>query len=436
MPMINLQKQNRYAPRQTAHVSIALCILLNFFTFFHATEINAQTQTIRVGILLNKSKVALTSTGEVIAAKNGGIQIGNKAYAQSVLELYSPDGSPISIGGRAYRGKITLMRNGSGRINVINELPLEDYLKGVMKMEVHPAWDADALKAQAVVSRTFALFNLKPGEAYDVVATVEDQVYGGINGEDPRTSKAVQETQGQVLIYNGKFASVPFHADCGGFTESSDTVWGGNPVPYLVARPCAFAKETPYRKWEKTFTEPFLRKKLDAAGYNVGMLHSLKPNHITSSGRIAQVLIYHAHGTLKLSGQNFRKAVGYNVLPSTRFKLFVKKKSETISVAELLPDQAYSVVDGYGALDALLYLPQSVAASAYGNIAGNSIVPAAAYVLRQEKTWVFKGSGWGHGVGLSQWDAQAMAQQGYSYQQILSYFYPGTQLTQLSNNEQ
>ena len=404
---------------------------LFLFILFQAAGIGAQLQTIRVGIVLNKSKVTLTSTGEFITAKNGGIKIGDKVYAQSVIELYSPDGSLLSIAGRRYRGKIIVMRNGNGKITVVNELPLEEYLNGVMKMEVHPAWDADALKAQAVVSRTFVLFNLKPGQPYDVIATVEDQVYGGVAGEDPRTTKAVTETKGEVLLYNGKFADVPFHADCGGYTENTETVWGGNPVPYLVARPCSFARETPYRKWEKTFSEAFIRKKLDAAGYNVGMLHAIKPNHITSSGRISQVLVQHAHGTLKLSGQNFRKAVGYNILPSTRFKLFVKKKSETVAVVELLPEQAYSVSDGYNTLDALLYLPQSVVASAYGNIAGNSIVPSAAYVLRQEKAWVFKGSGWGHGVGLSQWDAQAMAQQGYTYQQILSYFYPGTTLTQI-----
>lgn len=409
----------------------AAYFLSSIFILLYAAAICAQPQTIRVGIVLNKSKVTLTSTGEVISAKNGGIKIGDKVYAQSVIELYSPDSSLISIAGRRYRGKIIVMRNGNGKITVVNELPLEEYLNGVMKMEVHPAWDADALKAQAVVSRTFVLFNLKPDQPYDVIATVEDQVYGGVAGEDPRTTKAVTETKGEVLLYNGKYASVPFHADCGGFTESSDTVWGGNPVPYLVARPCSFAKETPYRSWEKTFTEPFIRKKLSAAGYNVGMLYAIKPNHVTASGRMAQVLVQHAHGTLKLSGQNFRKAVGYNILPSTRFKLFVKKKSETVAVVELLPEQAYSVSDGYNTLDALLYFPQSVVASAYGNIAGNSIVPSAAYVLRQEKAWVFKGSGWGHGVGLSQWDAQAMAKQGYTYRQILSYFYPGTQLSPL-----
>lgn len=393
-----------------------------------------QERLIRVGIILNKTKVSLTSSGEKISLYgNGGIRIGVNVYPQKTLELYSTVGSLLTVEGRTYRGRIYVMVNEKGLLDVVNELPLEEYLYGVMKMEIHPAWDEDAVKSQAIVSRTFALFNMKSDKPYDVVATVEDQVYGGVAGEDTRTTKSVDETRGQVLLYKGQFADVPFHADCGGYTENVETVWGGDPVPYLVARPCSFAKETPYRHWKKTFSYAFIRKKLIAAGYNVGTLYKIKPLSVTRSGRTALILIQYAGGNLKISGQNFRRAIGYSTLPSTRFKIQPIKKKESAAVAELLPEQSYYVTDASGSMSTLPPLSQTIVEKADGLSSGSPPSWSALYVLRQEKSWTFTGSGWGHGVGMSQWDAQAMAKQGYTYKQILNYFYPGTQITQIYN---
>lgn len=392
-----------------------------------------QERLIRVGIMVNKIKVSLTSSGEEISLYgNGGIRIGANVYPQKTLELYSTEGLLLTVEGRRYRGKIYVMVNEKGLLDVVNVLPLEAYLYGVMKMEIHPAWDEDAVKSQAIVSRTFALFNMKSDKPYDVVATVEDQVYGGVAGEDPRTTKSVDETRGQVLLYKGQLADVPFHADCGGYTENIETVWGGDPVPYLVARPCSFAKKTPYRHWKKTFSHAFIRRKLIAAGYNVGTLYKLKPLSVTRSGRTARILIQHAGGNLQISGQQFRRAIGYSTLPSTRFKIQPIKKKESVAVAELLPEQSYYVMDASGR-ELLTSLTQTVVEKADGISSGGSSSWSGLYVLRQEKSWTFTGSGWGHGVGMSQWDAQAMAKQGYTYKQILNYFYPGTQITQIYN---
>lgn len=422
------KKNSRHTAAALLFTAILLCSSAS------AAFAKTQTQLIRVGIILNKSKVNLTSSGQKISVdEHGSIRIGGALYAQKMLELYSPDGSLLTIEGRKYRGKIFVMVNNNDTLDVVNELPLEEYLYGVMTMEIHPAWDEDAVKSQAIVSRTFALFNLKPDKPYDVIATVEDQVYGGVAGEDPRTTKAVDETRGMVLLYNGKLADVPFHSDCGGYTENVESVWGGDPLPYLVARPCAFAKDTPYRHWTKTFNEVFLRKKLISAGYHVGTLFKIKPLVLTRSGRTSQLLIQNANGNLRLSGQLFRRAIGYNTLPSTRFKIYVKKKKESVAVAQLLPGQSYYVMDAFEKIIPFNFSPQSVVENAEGIAAGASFTRTAAYVMRQEKTWTFSGSGWGHGVGMSQWDAQAMAKQGYTCQQILSYFYPGTQITQIYN---
>src|SRR5207247_1688118 len=136
-----------------------------------------------------------------------GIEVaGAGTRFENTIRLSPTEGGRLSIGIRPYRGLLELRRTPSGRLTVINEVDLEEYLYGVLKMEVDPEWPADALRAQAVAARTLALQSLGrfASEGYDVRATTDTQLYGGISAEDPRTTTAVEETRGEIMTYEGR----------------------------------------------------------------------------------------------------------------------------------------------------------------------------------------------------------------------------------------
>jgi len=161
--------------------------------------------------------------------------------------------SAISIGNKRYRGDIHLVLNPRGRINVVNALPLEDYLRGVVPMELSPGAfpEIEALKAQAVAARSYALAHLgrHNDEGFDLVDDTRDQVYGGLSAEREMTNRAIAETRGIAAVFRddqGEFAPIEalYTANCGGRTENNEEVFGGKPLPYLRAVACAPDRKT------------------------------------------------------------------------------------------------------------------------------------------------------------------------------------------------
>src|SRR5574341_1706522 len=170
---------------------------------------------IRVGILREQDRVPITSDRPIAVVSGSlrsslapgayeftpadrGIDVSSGGRLAGIIRLTPSQDARLLVGIRPYRGTIELRRTAAGRLTVINELDLEEYLYGVLKMEVDPAWPPEALKAQAVAARTLALYSLNryASEGYDVRATTDTQVYGGVGAEDPRTTAAVNETNG------------------------------------------------------------------------------------------------------------------------------------------------------------------------------------------------------------------------------------------------
>jgi len=345
---------------------------------------------IRIGILEDINSINISGDGDFEAIDLGtgrqvkledssiylilptskGIKIGNEIFGPSVRLNSFSDGEMLRVNGRRYRDGIKISLNGKGNLNIINELGVEGYLYGVMAREVSPEWSIEALKAQAVVSRTYVMKNLgkHDREGFDLSATVTSQVYGGVEAEDPRTSKAVDLTRGEVITYNGELIKSFFHSNCGGHTEDVSNAWEGEQrLPYLKGRVCPFCKDSYQYYWEKTIEKEMVKKKLNENGYNVGDIKKIRILGRSSSGRITYLRIYHNRGHLDIRANNFRMVMDPSVIRSTLFAM-----------------------EGMG----------------------NRIK--------------FYGRGWGHGVGMCQWGAKGMAERGTNYRQILQYYYPET----------
>ncbi len=247
---------------------------------------------------------------------------------------------------------------------IINVVDLESYLRGVVAAEMPGSWPLEALKAQAVAARTYVLYSMQPTNDYDICATIDCQKYSGTAKEHPSSDQAVYETAGQVLTYGGAFAKTYFHSDSGGVLASPKEVWGGT-ADYLVAHNDV-DYSTPHRNWERTLESSSLANVLSAYGKNVGTPNSMQILSITASGRVWEMLVTGSSGSVTLSGTSLTKMLRDLGLKSTRFSM-----TGSLSV---------------------------------------------------------RGSGFGHGVGMSQYGAKHLSGQGYAYSQILGFYYPGTAL--------
>lgn len=274
-------------------------------------------------------------------------------------------------------GLVHIVRKGKGFL-VINQADLEEYVKGVLPGEVNSSWHPEMLKAQAVAARTYALYQqmLSASRDYDVVATVQDQVYKGKQGVDAAVSRAVDETRGLVLTYENAPIYAAFSSTAAGLTEDAMNVWSKD-YPYLKGVECPFDLESPYYQWTASFRLEKLEQSLRQQGFAVGTIASMEPLSFSRGGRVAKLRVVHSEGELILRGEDLRKAVGYSIVPSTQFTID--------SVGHDI------VLSGYGA---------------------------------------------GHAVGMCQWGAKELAELGYSFSTILSYYYPGTELQDMSLTKQ
>lgn len=280
--------------------------------------------------------------------------------------------SKVQINSRPYRGRVEVSLQ-DGALLVVNELLLEEYLAGLINSEISSAWPIEAVKAQAVIARTYALNrkSARSGALYHLESSVMDQVYDGADGEDPRAVRGVEETAGEVLTYQGTVIQAFYHSSCGGKTESAENVWG-TAIPYLSGVECRYCLEDHPPAWEQKLTLAELEKRLKSAGFKVDGLKSMRPGPLNNRGRLKSVIAVTAGGDVVVPGDQFRRAIGYGIIKSTQFTFTVDN----------------------GAVS-------------------------------------FTGSGNGHGVGLCQWGAKQRALAGFSYREILSYYYPGTELKKL-----
>ena len=215
---------------------------------------------------------------------------------------FDPGAGPLAVDGNAYRGKLHVQRVGK-RLSVVNRLPLDRYLRGVVPWEMPDDWHREALKAQAVVARSYALATLKPGKVFDLYADTRSQVYGGIRAEDPATNRAVAATAGRVLYWNGRVATTFYHSTSGGRTAPIADVWPrATPLPYLVSVPDPYDRISKHHRWGPVLVTPAqMAKKLKARGVRDVRVAR------TPSGRVGTVAVQARNGVRNVLAQDFRR---------------------------------------------------------------------------------------------------------------------------------
>jgi stage II sporulation protein D len=230
------------------------------------------------------------------------VRVGNKWTRLRSPVRFAGGAAPIVLDGSGYRGEL-VVRSRAGRLSVVNQVTLERYLRGVVPWEMPDHWHREALKAQAVVARSYALATLKPGQIYDLLADTRSQVYGGIRAEDRSTNLAVGATAGQVLWWNGRVATTFYHSTSGGRTAAITDVWPkARQVPYLVSRPDPYCAASPHYAWPTMVVRPG-RLRLLRGARDVAVVRN-------GSGRVSEVVVRGRRVTRRFGGDQFRRALG------------------------------------------------------------------------------------------------------------------------------
>jgi len=334
---------------------------------------SSERKTIDVRVISGAEKINIFSTAKLnsksfssVSNSSRSIDIKSSEVKSEIL-FESSDGI-IGVNGVKYRGSLIIRKIGT-RIEVCNRISLEDYLKGVVSCEMSGNWHIEALKAQAVAARTYAVYflNKKSNINYDLDCTTSFQVYKGYSSESKSGNTAVDKTSGLIMTYDGEPVLSFFHSTCGGWTSDNGDVWAGKNLPYLKRIKCEHCSDSPKYKWKETISASEIKSLLLKNGKQTGKIKSI--NLKRSSERVITVIIRHSKGEIVLTGNEFRRIIGAERLRS-------------------------------------LYFTTSVSG----------------------KNIVFDGKGWGHGVGMCQYGAKRLAEKGKGYSYILKYYYSGVDI--------
>lgn len=357
----------------------------------------------------------------------------------------------FTINGKQYRGYLRFAVNGTV-MTAVNVVDLEEYLYGVIPAEMPVSYSEGALKAQTLAARTYAMTKLSAHKSsgYELCDTTNCQVYKGYSGENAKTNQVVDDTEGEIICYNGTPIEAVFFASTGGYTENSENVWN-SVVPYLRAVP--EVGEYGNNTWEKTLTLSQLDSLLSSKSENIGSAQDIVITKISTGGRVQEMKIVGTSGSVTLTKENIRTyfSGACGSLPSKMFTIngkggdpssgsrTVQRQATTSSTTGSLTSSA--VINGItakteGTLSAMngknLKLDGLSVSENTNSNQNTPVISTGDYQIYdvnistvENGTFVFEGSGNGHGVGLSQNGAQGMAQQGYSYEEIIKHYYTG-----------
>ena len=337
----------------------------------------------------------------------------------------------LGLQNRRYRGRLQLLP-GSSSLRVINHLGIETYLPSVVGSEMPASWPLEALRAQAVAARTYALQQRKPAAPFDLRATVASQAYRGVEAETPSTWEAVRATRALVLTYQGDLINAVFHSSSGGSTENSGDLWSRQ-LPYLVSVP-DFDDLSPVREWRQVLQADALQR----AFAEIGGASRIEVLATTSTGRVRQVRVVGPRGQLLLSGAELRSRLG---LKSTTVRFEPLPTGSALAVGGFQPvggSQSVGQSPPDGPAQSSGRPPSSLRPSPW--LRDSAPVDSATGVSLQDPPifppgarlespppagLVAIGRGFGHGVGMSQWGAYGMARRGEGFEGILRHFYRG-----------
>jgi stage II sporulation protein D len=349
-------------------------LIINCSTLFEKswkTEDKTLFKFIKVNIGFVSANAEVRSSSLIRFSSKGIDKEFSKSYSiiQSEVngsEKFIFDSNQFELNGKSFRGELSIIYAPKlGKLIYINKVLLEEYLQGVVPYEMPSSWHLEALKSQAIAARTYAVNSIQKNknEIYHVESTIQSQVYGGISKETKNSNLAVTETKGKILIFSEEPIQAFYHSNSGGQTETAENVWGGRSLAYLKSVRSKYCESATNFTWDLKLTREVLIDKLKAFG--ISEIESITIKTTTDSGRAKEIEIKDKNEKANtILGNDFRKAIG-----STQIK-------------------------------SLLFEVTSV-----------------------EDNFFFKGTGFGHGVGLSQWGSRGMADAGKSYKDILNHYY-------------
>lgn len=331
-----------------------------------------------------------------------------------------------------YRGSLSFFFESIDGVFPINTIEVEDYLYGVVPKEMPSSWNMEALKAQAVCARTYALSSLGKYSDwdYDLAPTTHSQVYGGYDAEVESTNLAVDSTRGEELFYGEDRVQCFFHASNGGYMANSQDVFVTK-LPYFNAKPDPFT-EMLDDEWELELNGAEITAYLNREGVNIGDFLHIDQLEINPSRRVDSLRIVGTEGSYQMDGRTFRYITD---IDSLYFGLNPRPEGQasaphTVSVlsADGLSTQVVDKLFVLGA-DGRAVKPEGAMVRTAGSVVGLSVgtVDRKNSLPRLQNTKGTKiyGYGNGHGLGLSQWGAKFMAEAGKSYSEILKFYYDG-----------
>ena len=360
-----------------------------------AAALSASAGTVQVAIvrqagtakILSEGKVMLVqpgakakpleSKGELtLRPREGGLRLADMRL-KTETRLVPSEGARIRVGPNFYRGSLILRLDPGQTLTIVEEASIEEYLEGVLPHEMDPGWPLEALKAQAVVARTFTYANLGKfrKDGFDLTADTRSQVYKGTTAVNENVRAAVRQTRGEVLGWKGKLLRVYYHACCGGATTDAGAAWGGSeesPRPLRGVRD-PWCATSPHMKWIAYFAWADLTAAISERRMLNSPLKSLRIGARDAAGYVRTFLVKSGGSTVEVKASDLRGALGAGEMKSVRIKSvnLLKKGVE------------------------------------------------------------FLGGGSGHGVGLCQWGARLQADKGRSYTKILSFYFPGSELSEV-----
>jgi stage II sporulation protein D len=328
------------------------------------TAVEVRGQSIRLAVDAEAPRPA-PAVPVRLEARGGRLRFSAPLAGRTAERVVLTSAEPLEVHGIPYLGRIEVVRGTDGLV-VLNRLPVETYLLGIVGSEMPAAWPVEALKAQAVAARTYALQRRlrrrAGGHAWDLTDSVISQVYRGAASIPPSVIEAVRATTGVVLTFDHEPAEALFHSTCGGHTQPSERVFGAR-LPYLERRECRWCRESTKYRWSLELDREEIGRLLERAGLARGF------RRLERAGEEADVIVYDRRGRRAVDPERVRSAVGAARLYSTRFE-----------------------------------------------------------VVRRGGALRLDGAGYGHRVGLCQWGARGMAAEGRTYREILDHYYDGAAL--------
>ena len=309
-----------------------------------------------------------------IRAANGGMYLNDVFLQNNEFVIVMAEGTRARVKGHTWEGKLIVRKDLRGRFFLLNAIPVEEYIEGVVENEVPPTWPLDALKAQAIASRTFSVFRMlvAADKPYDMRPNF--QSYNVPRRRNPNVLKAVKETEGVVMIYKGRVFPAFYHSMCGGVTD-----YAGNNWPYPFKFPdnvkyCKFCSEnTDQVSWSVTYEASGIERKLKKNGYRVEEIIDIRPYKVSNvSERITEFRIENKLGEVFIRTNELRRVLGFDRLKSNYFQ-----------------------------------------------------------VRKRGNRYIFIGLGRGHGAGMCQKGCEKMAVQGDTFEMILRYYYPGIEFRRI-----